>query len=437
MKPSAAAAGCYHDRVKTTSDPGAAGLPADAAARHSQPHDARGFRRAVLLLFAGLLSIGMGQSLMFAILPPVARNLGLTEVQVGSIFAVSALLWVLASPFWGRLSDIWGRRPLILVGLIGYTVSMASFGLCVQAGLSGWIALLPAYVLMIVTRAIFGLFGAATVPAAQAYVADRTQPHERATYIAMQGAAFGLGITLGPGFVSLLLVFGLIAPFYAIAALGLVGVLAVLLGVPEQAPRQRQPRSGKVMSPLDARVRPFILVGIALGIGQATAMQTAGFYAIDVLGMSIEQSARSVGLALMGTAGAALFMQLVVIRQLKPTPATMMRVGSVFGMAGFVLLMLGESFAVMFVAMMLLGFGFGLARPGTIAGASLAVGSHEQGAVAGLMNTTGALGTVFAPVVGMWLYQWLPRAPYVLDLVLLAAGLALLHRHPQTRRLRR
>src|SRR5690606_42096076 len=105
----------------------------------------------------------MGQSLMFAILPPVARNLGLTEVQVGSIFAVSALLWVLASPFWGRLSDIWGRRPLILVGLIGYTVSMASFGLCVQAGLSGWSALRPAYVLKIGTRAIFCLLSSAKV----------------------------------------------------------------------------------------------------------------------------------------------------------------------------------------------------------------------------------------------------------------------------------
>ena len=105
-------------------------------------------RRAFLLLFTGLLSIGMGQSLMFAILPPVARNLGLSEVQVGMIFAISGLLWALSSPFWGRLSDRWGRRPVILVGLLGYAVSMAMFGFVVQISLTGWLALTPAYLLI-------------------------------------------------------------------------------------------------------------------------------------------------------------------------------------------------------------------------------------------------------------------------------------------------
>ncbi|HEX5515453.1 MAG TPA: hypothetical protein VFY81_13730, partial [Gammaproteobacteria bacterium] len=89
--------------MKNSSEPDAAG-PTTGATATEPASPAPGIdRRSYLLLFAGLVSVGMGQSLMFAILPPVARNLGLSEVQVGVIFAVSGVLWVLSSPFWGRL----------------------------------------------------------------------------------------------------------------------------------------------------------------------------------------------------------------------------------------------------------------------------------------------------------------------------------------------
>ncbi len=372
-----------------------------------------------MLLFTALISVGMGQSLMFALLPPVARSMGLSEIQVGAIFAVSAVLWVVFSPYWGQRSDVWGRRPVILMGLLGYAVSMAAFGLVVQANLAGWLSLLPAYAAMILARSVFGFFGSATVPAAQAYVADRTSVEERASQIALQGAGFGLGVTIGPGAVSLLLVFGLLTPFYVVAALGVLSALWVGLRLPEQ----RSPEAGRGplprrMSPRDPRVLPLLLIGIALGICQSTTMQTVGFYAIDVLGMPVAESARWVGFALMGTAAAGLFVQLVVIRLLKPSPWTLMGAGGAVGLAGFTLMIVGNSYPALFLAMVLLGLSFGLVRPGTVAGASLAVEWNEQGAVAGLMNTTGAIGVMLAPFVGMSLYQFMPRAPYLLNLVL-------------------
>lgn len=414
-----------HDEESPGAGEAAAGEPAEALAGVS--------RYAYLMLFAGLVSIGMGQSLMFAILPPVARNLGLSEVQVGVIFAVSGLLWVLSSPFWGRLSDRWGRRPVILVGLLGYAASMVMFGLVVQANLAGWLALMPTYVLMIATRAVFGVLGSATAPAANAYVADRTEPKERVAQLATQSAGFGLGFTIGPGVVSMLLVFGLVMPFYVIAGLAFLGALLIGLKLPEQPMRQRVVSSVQRMSPFDPRVLPYMGVGIALGIGQATAMQTAGFYAIDVLGMSIEQSARWVGVALMGAAASGLLVQLVLIRLFKPLPRTMMAVGSVCGLIGFALLVIGASYPVLLTAMIVLGFCFGFVRPGVTAGASLAVTREEQGAVAGLMNTTGALGAVFAPVVGMSLYQIMPRAPYILDFLLMVIAIGMIVWHPVIR----
>ena len=93
--------------------------------------------RGLSLLFVCLLSLGMGQSLFFALLPPIARDLGLSEVQVSAIFTLSAVLWVVMSPFWGRRSDIWGRKPVILLGLVGFGISTGGFGLLLAVGQTG------------------------------------------------------------------------------------------------------------------------------------------------------------------------------------------------------------------------------------------------------------------------------------------------------------
>src|SRR5262245_44816382 len=84
-----------------------------------------GFRTDFAVLFACLVSVGMGQSMLFSVLPPAARELGISPFQVSTIFATSASIWVFVSPAWGRRSDVAGRRAIIIVGLVGYALSMA------------------------------------------------------------------------------------------------------------------------------------------------------------------------------------------------------------------------------------------------------------------------------------------------------------------------
>ena len=76
----------------------------------------------------------MGQSMLFSILPPAAREIGITPFQVSTIFATSASLWVFVSPAWGRRSDRAGRRPVIIIGLLGYALSMALLALVIHIG---------------------------------------------------------------------------------------------------------------------------------------------------------------------------------------------------------------------------------------------------------------------------------------------------------------
>src|SRR5574338_1463148 len=96
-----------------------------------------GQNRQFRLLWACLLVIGAGNSMLLAVAPPLVRQLHLGDSSVGWIFSLSALLWVFASPYWGRLSDNIGRKPTIAFGLGAYAVSMASFGTVVMLGLSG------------------------------------------------------------------------------------------------------------------------------------------------------------------------------------------------------------------------------------------------------------------------------------------------------------
>ena len=140
----------------------------------------------------------MGQAVLFVILPPAAREIGLSPFQVSIIFATSATIWVFASPMWGRRSDVVGRRPIMLVGLLGFAVSMILLASTIAAAVSGWLTPLVAFGLMIASRSVFALFGSGTPPASQAYVADRTDAENRARGVAIIAAAFGVGQTLGP-----------------------------------------------------------------------------------------------------------------------------------------------------------------------------------------------------------------------------------------------
>ena len=136
--------------------------------------------RALRVLLVCLVCIGLGQSMLFAILPPAARALGISPFRISTIFATSASIWVFVSPWWGRKSDVWGRRPVILIGLLGFGLSMALLATTIAFGAAGLLSAVAFYPLLIVSRCVFALIGSGTGPASQAYIADRTTTTDRA-----------------------------------------------------------------------------------------------------------------------------------------------------------------------------------------------------------------------------------------------------------------
>ena len=146
-------------------------------------------------------------------------------------------------PVLGRRSDVWGRKPVILLGLVGFGISTGGLALLLLIGQQGWLPLMTLYILMIIIRSIFGLFGSGSPSAAQAYIADRTTREERTGGVAAIGAAFGMGTIIGPGFAAVLAAVHLLAPFFAVAVFALCGAVAIALFLPE---RQNRPRAAQI-----------------------------------------------------------------------------------------------------------------------------------------------------------------------------------------------
>ena len=181
--------------------------------------------KSIWLLAAALACVGAGQSTVFILIPSEVRSLGFTEFEVGLIFSISALAWMIFSPFWGRLSDKFGRGSIFLLGMIGFAFSMASFAAILISAQSFLLPLALVFPLLVLTRLINGLLGSAVRPAAGGRIADLTSPTTRTAGFARFDAGWQFGVVIGPIVVGVLLsVFNenLLAPFLFIAVLGLI-----------------------------------------------------------------------------------------------------------------------------------------------------------------------------------------------------------------------
>ncbi len=397
------------------------------------PGEPDGRRAAFLLLFASLVCVGLGQSLLFTVLPPLARTIGLSEWRVGAIFAFSGLMWFLMSPFWGRKSDRWGRKPVVFLGVFSYGISMALLLAAIKASMLGWLSLAAAFPLMVLSRGIFGIVGSGAFPAAQAYIADRTRRSERTANIALMNASFSVGVVLGPGLGALLIGFDLLAPLYVVAAVAFLSAAAIALFLREPRVERRERVQGRTLSFLDRRILPLAAAGVVMSVCQSSTMQTAAFFMMDLLSMSPESAALKSGVALTVSAAASLAVQIVAIRRFDLGPRVLLFWGCGVALAGYVLFLLSDSYLPIVLALVCHGVGLGMLRPGLASAASLAVGHGEQGAAAGLIMATGPVGHVLSPFVVMPLYQAFIFSPYILNGVLMAALLVYILTSPTIR----
>jgi MFS family permease len=374
-------------------------------------------------LLAGLAVIASGQTVLFAVLPPAARGMGLAPWQAGLLISLSGLAFAASMPFWGGWSDRRGRRPPILLGFVAYAALTALFALLLRAGMAGAFAGVPALLVLLPVRLLFGIGVAAAMPAAQAWVADTTPPDRRAAALARVSMAFGLGTILGPALAATLAGFGLHVPLLAAAALAAMLGLLLWRSLLEPARSVRPPPRPLIG---DRRVRAAALTALGFFSAVGALLQALGFLAQDRLALAPEAATRTVGICLAAAGLSALAVQAVLARRRGDRPLALIRLGLLVSAIGFALVALAPSLPLMVLGVALAGgAGMGLIQPGLAAAASLAVTEAEQGAAAGTVGGAQAGGFVLGPVIGGLLYDATPAAPFAAGAVLLLALLAL------------
>jgi MFS family permease len=322
----------------------------------------------------------------------------LAELQITSIIAISALIFGLVAPRWGRLSDRVGRRPVIITGLLGYTAGTLVFTTVFQAGLTGVLAGTTLYLQSLVMSA--------TNPAATAYAADHSSPEQRTRTMARLGTANSMGTILGPAVSGALATFGLLAPLYFAAGLAFLAALLVWWQLPVTPRSELTRREVAVrLRFTDRRILLLLTTATGLFVGFSGIQQTLGFQLQDKLDLTGIRTAQMTGAALMVSATFTFLIQVTVMQRLKLRPTQFARLGLLSMLFGAAVIAGFQSFAVLAVGMAFLGVGLGLCMPAIAAGASLAVKPEEQGAAAGLVSACPPIGFVSGPIIAGALYQ--------------------------------
>lgn len=378
---------------------------------------------AVIFLTVLIDLVGFG--IVLPLLPFYAEELGASPTGVGLLVAVYSLMQFFFAPFWGKLADRHGRRPIILLGLFGSGLSYLLFAF---AGNLAW---------LFISRILAGVMGA-NVAVAQAYIADRTDPRDRARAMGLIGTAFGLGFILGPAIGGLTSVWGYGAPGLVAAGLCFTNVALAWRFLPESLVpglRTRAPavsRSGpaerlRALAETwrHGELRP-VLSLFFLGT-MVFAVYTTTFPLL--LERRLELDARHAGYFL---AYAGLLMAVVQGRLIGPLARRFGERRLLVG--GTALLAVGYAvtpwvWSTGSVALVIvpIALGTGMNAPSLASLTSQFAEATEQGQVLGVGQSLGSLGRVVGPIWGGWAFgAWAEGAPYWLSAacMLLAVALA-------------
>ncbi len=402
------------------------------------PPDDAARRPQIPLLLGTVFLVYLGQMTLNPIIAPLSREVGLAEWQIGVTISVAALMIVVTSQFWGRRSQSWGRKPVLVSVLALATLTMAGFAWVASLGIAGALAGPALFALFVLLRGVgFGSAVAAVAPTAQAYIADvTTDEATRVKGMAGIGAVQGIAMVAGAVLGGALSVLGLLSPLIVVPILLALGLVAVVCVLRRESRAELIERPARVR-PFDTRVWPFLLAGFGMFTALGFIQVITGFIVQDRLGLDARTTGLVTGGALLAAGLGMVVSQAVIVPRSRWTPPTLLRVGSGIALIGFVALIPDLGAVPLFLAILLIGAGLGLAMPGYTAGPSLLMHRDEQGGLAGLIGATNGLTFVIAPTAGTALYGLAPALPIAIGAGIMLVVAVFVWVHPRFRAMTR
>jgi MFS family permease len=377
----------------------------------TSPEAATSVRRQLAALFAFCVIDTLGFGILVPLVPYMADRFGTAPQWITPILGSYSLCQLLAAPLWGRLSDRYGRRPILMSSLGG---ACASYVLLGCARNVWW---------LLASRMLAGLM-AGNIAAAFAYASDVSAPQRRAGALGLTGAAIGIGFTLGPPLGGLLAgadpAHGDFAAAASVsAALSVLAILVVRFVLPESHTAEQRrafrdvPRAGSWRL-LRERPRLALLAAATLAVTYSQSILESIFaiWAWHQYG----SGPRMVGLLLFGVALPALVMQGGLVRLLAPRlgEARLAMYGVLAYVAGLIVLGQVPALAVTVAGLVLCGTGLGAYNPSAFALASRQSRGHDRGAVLGAYVASASLARVIGPFTSGPIYAaWGAAAPFL------------------------
>ncbi|SJM61073.1 MFS transporter [Gulosibacter sp. 10] len=398
----------------------------DSAAREPRPQ--------IPLLLTTVFLAYLGQMTLNPVIAPLAREVGLSEWQIGATISVAAIMVVVSSQFWGRRSQSWGRKPVLLAALGLAAAAMAGFAVVAAAGMRALLPTAALFLLFVLLRGVgFGSALAAIAPTAQAYIADVTADEAARTKgMAGVGAVQGVAMIGGAVVGGALAGFGMLAPIAVVPVLLVFGLVLVAVRLRREPRHELIPEPARV-SPTDRRVWPFLLAGFGMFTALGFMQVLIGFVVQDRLALSAELTGVVTGGSLLAAGIGMVAAQSVIVPRSGWSPAALLRVGTVVACAGFALLVPDLGAWPLILAILLIGLGLGIAMPGYTAGPTLLMSREEQGGLAGLIGATNGLTFVVAPTASTALYGLWPPLPILVGAVLMGMVALFVLLHPRFR----
>lgn len=393
-------------------------------------------RSPLIILFITLVIDLLGFGIVLPLLPLYVKKFGGSPVMAGWLTTSFSIMQFIFAPIWGRASDLYGRRPMILLSLIGSALAFFLFGMADSL----W--------MLFAARIGAGILTAASLPTAQAYIADVTPPERRARGMALVGVAFGIGFAFGPWIGAALGKYGLSVPAYFVAALSFANFIWSFFALPESHTTDRDAAHARKVQLLDLeRFRHAFTSGTMAELLTLFSVQTFAFALLEstftwlillrFMGVNamdghltpeLEKAAAPTVGPIFGIVGITIMIvQGAMMSGLAQRfgEVRLIRLGGLILTATMFLIAQVESLGWLKLWSAFVAVGSGILNPSLTSLISQLADPKDRGGVMGAQQGLGSFARIIAPPLGTWLLQrFSTGTPYQLSGVLM--GIAFL-----------
>ncbi len=347
----------------------------------------------------------------FTVVGPIIRKLGLQEWHAGVMVALAGVAWIFLSRFWGKKSDIYGRKKILLIAIFGFFISYLLLAIFVNYAVVTVPIVIVSLLVLMTTRLLIGVFYSAIPPVSNALIADKVEPTKRTSYMASLGASNGLGMILGPVLGGALASFGLVTPLYAASILPLIAVFIVFFYLDKD--KKIEKTKDTPLHFFDKRLRLPMIASFITMFSIVTSQVCLGFFILDKFQMAEIEAAKVTGYILAIIGFVFILTQIVVSKLKNIKSITWLLLGSIFATIGYFLISLVSTQIELTLAFCIGIIGLGMIMPAFMAITSNSVEASEQGVASGTVSSAQGFGIIVGPLLSTVLYKISPEVPFL------------------------